>query len=367
MTVFQAGATMPVAAHKSVFDTDSNEIYLDNCATASITNDPNDCITPPVKINCHVQGINGICDHEVYSTTIKWDLEDDHGVTSSHILPKSFYIPKAPNKLMSPQHWAQHQWQSTKDPNRAQCITYADSIVLKWDNCSKTKTIPLDIRGSNVGIMRTTSGYLAFSSFCQQTGRTLFEDDHFPITVNANIIEDYDSVVHPLTDDLDDEHSEEYFPAHNKPMETSFGLNGPPPDVVPNEEDTMPQDASAELLRMHHRYGHAPMHKLQRMAQDGILPSRLATSATPLCTSCLNGKASCRPWRDKPSAQQKPRTVTRPGQCVSVDQLVSTTPGLVAQLRGRPTTKRYNVATIFVDHYSGLSFVNIQKTTSAEI
>jgi len=51
---------------------------------------------------------------------------------------------------------------------------------------------------------------------------------------------------------------------------------------------------------------------------------------------------------------------------VSVDQLVSTTPGLIAQLRGLPTTKRYNAATVFVDQFSGLSFVHLQKTTSAE-
>ena len=108
------------------------------------------------------------------------------------------------------------------------------------------------------------------------------------------------------------------------------------------------------------------MHKLQCMAKDGTLPHRLASCPIPLCTSCLYGKASRKPWRDKPSAQSVPRKVTRPGQCVSVDQLVSTTPGQVAQLRGRPTTKRYNVATIFVDHYSDMSFVNIQKTTSDE-
>jgi hypothetical protein len=49
-----------------------------------------------------------------------------------------------------------------------------------------------------------------------------------------------------------------------------------------------------------------------------------------------------------------------------VDQLESSTPGLVAQLKGRPTIKRYKAATVFVDHFSGLSYVHLQKSTSAD-
>ena len=128
----------------------------------------------------------------------------------------------------------------------------------------------------------------------------------------------------------------------------------------------MPQGASAELLRYHHRYGHAPMHKLQHMAADGNLPAQLATFLVPLCTSCLSGKATCKPWRDKPATARPLCTITKPGQCISVNQLTSTTPGLVTQLRGKATTKQYMVATIFVGHYSGLNFTHLQKTTSAE-
>ena len=51
---------------------------------------------------------------------------------------------------------------------------------------------------------------------------------------------------------------------------------------------------------------------------------------------------------------------------MSVDQLESSTPGLIAQVKGWITKKRYRVATIFVDHYSGLSYVHLQKSTNAE-
>ena len=50
---------------------------------------------------------------------------------------------------------------------------------------------------------------------------------------------------------------------------------------------------------------------------------------------------------------------------MSVDQLISGTPGLVGQTSGKLTTARYKVATIFVDHYSDLDYVHVQESTSA--
>ena len=54
-----------------------------------------------------------------------------------------------------------------------------------------------------------------------------------------------------------------------------------------------------------------------------------------------------------------------PGDCISVNQLESTTPGLIAQLKGIPTRARYNSAAIFVDHSSGLSYVHLQKALTS--
>ena len=38
---------------------------------------------------------------------------------------------------------------------------------------------------------------------------------------------------------------------------------------------------------------------------------------------------------------------------------------MVAQLRGIPTMARYKAATIMVDHYSGLGYVHLHKSTMA--
>ena len=57
---------------------------------------------------------------------------------------------------------------------------------------------------------------------------------------------------------------------------------------------------------------------------------------------------------------------TKPGDCVSVDQMISSTPGFIAQMTGRLTTKRYKCATVYVDHVSRCGCVHLQQSTSAE-
>jgi hypothetical protein len=58
---------------------------------------------------------------------------------------------------------------------------------------------------------------------------------------------------------------------------------------------------------------------------------------------------------------------TKAGQCVSVDQMISTQVGFIAQLKGTLTKNRYTAATIFVDHYSRLKYIHLMtKLTSEE-
>ena len=50
---------------------------------------------------------------------------------------------------------------------------------------------------------------------------------------------------------------------------------------------------------------------------------------------------------------------------MSVDQMISTQPGLVAQLKGKLTTQRYMAATVFTDHFSGLRYIHMMTNTSS--
>jgi hypothetical protein len=47
--------------------------------------------------------------------------------------------------------------------------------------------------------------------------------------------------------------------------------------------------------------------------------------------------------------------------------LESTTQGLIAQIKGYLTRKRYRAATVFVDHWSELSYKHLQNSTNAEV
>jgi hypothetical protein len=55
----------------------------------------------------------------------------------------------------------------------------------------------------------------------------------------------------------------------------------------------------------------------------------------------------------------------KPGHIISIDQLVSPTPGLIAQMTGFMTKQQYQYATVYVDQASGLGCVYLQKTASA--
>ena len=46
---------------------------------------------------------------------------------------------------------------------------------------------------------------------------------------------------------------------------------------------------------------------------------------------------------------------------MSVDQLESSMPGFIPQLKGKLTKQHYHAAMVFVDHYSGLSYIHMQR------
>ena len=84
----------------------------------------------------------------------------------------------------------------------------------------------------------------------------------------------------------------------------------------------------------HHRFQHISFSKLQEMARQGILPGNLAHCKIPSCSACLYGKATKRAWRSKLSKQTTEKKTLKPGEVISVDQMVSPVPGLIAQMVG---------------------------------
>jgi hypothetical protein len=81
------------------------------------------------------------------------------------------------------------------------------------------------------------------------------------------------------------------------------------------------------LLRWHQRLSHMHFGIIQELARSGRLPKALATCDPPLCKSYQFGKARRRPVASPGKAQPIDSNNLTPGDCVSVDQIVSSEPG----------------------------------------
>jgi hypothetical protein len=83
----------------------------------------------------------------------------------------------------------------------------------------------------------------------------------------------------------------------------------------------------------------------------------------PLCVACQIGTAHRCPWCTKwkkSGSIQKPDQ-TKPGDGVSVDQIISAQPGLIPQMAGFLTSTRIWGFTTFVDHVSNYIYIHLMK------
>jgi hypothetical protein len=108
-----------------------------------------------------------------------------------------------------------------------------------------------------------------------------------------------------------------------------------------------------------------PFKVLQHMTKVGHLPKRLANISHHKCHACMLKKATKVPWRVKGQVSHI-NNATKPGEQVSVDQLESSTLGLIAQLKCIPTTRRYKYVTVFVDKYTRFTYVHLQQSITSD-
>jgi hypothetical protein len=171
----------------------------------------------------------------------------------------------------------------------------------------------------------------------------------------------------------------------NKTMKTS---NLPPPPAVenpskaircgpltfdpspPQEEGEDTQLAAANnhtKMRWHYCLRHLPFVKLKQLALNGEISKKLVKVKPPKCTGCLFGMMTKIPWGGRETrASHKVFIATKPGECASVDQMMSTEVGFYyTQMKGKLTKKRYRCATVFINHYSRLHFVHLQVDDSS--
>jgi hypothetical protein len=74
------------------------------------------------------------------------------------------------------------------------------------------------------------------------------------------------------------------------------------------------------------------------------IPKKLAKFKPPKCAGCLFGAMTRIPWRSRETkASHKVFIVTKPGECISVNQMTSTEVGFYAQMKGKLTKKAVQV------------------------
>ncbi|MEL7340382.1 MAG: hypothetical protein AAGM67_07855, partial [Bacteroidota bacterium] len=345
-------------------DSDSKTVGIDNRCSACISCDLEDFEGDVHDTNVSIKGFGGVLDTAVKKGTIKWTWTNNQGVPHTFRIPNSYYVPHPKHRLLSPQHWAQTQ--KDKVPGGTGCDTTSKACKLYWNGKKEELEVPYD-KTSNVATFCLAPGFNQFASFC-----TVIQ----PLAMTAEVSDDEeedDNQPAAVSERENQTTWQDQWPS-TTPISTDFDLNAR--NTVPNsapivveqdEEETTKSSDSEELLRYHQKFNHISMAKLQLLAKEGTIPKRLAKCKIPLCTACMYAKAQRTPWRHKRRKNHKPiRPPTKPGQVVSVDQLKSPTPGLVAQLTGSLTRQRYNYATVFVDHFSGLGYVYLQKTQAAE-
>ena len=331
--------------------------------------------------------------------TIKWKIEDDDGVVHTLKFPGSLYVPNFTNCILSPQHWNQTANDHFPKRHGTWQALYSDNQVMYWDQRRYKRTIEWNPR-TNTGIFRSAPGAYDYRVYAAAFEAQQDIERHEHVCYQS-----HHEDTHVISDDEDNVETDNLFDYNdtntNQPVQgprahmtrqnkqdkttakqqcnetreenlTDFFTNDTINDPVQVIDDTEEQELAAEhpqaeLLRWHYRLGHLSFARLRILALLGTIPRRLIYVKSPKCAGCIYGAMTKRPWRTKAQQnKQKIRSVTRPGDCVSVDQLESTTPGFIAQLKGKLTKKRYRAATVFVDHSSRLSYVHLQNSLSSD-
>ena len=321
--------------------------------------------------------------------TVCWHVIDDTGTRCQLKIPGTYYAPTIPDRLLSPQHLAQ----SLRDKEGTGAEVQATKCTLYWQQRKHKITCRLDPQ-TNIPYIRSAPGYAAFRAFAAMTqagtapeyrcfpAHIIPEDDsdteeatkrHVPWALDQEAPPKRSRMAPPDYDQQDPNplpQTELATPtavkAPTKPAPAQIEFDDLPESPTHQKDEPELSNPSHELMRWHLRLGHLSFTRLRLLSLAGDLPKALLHAQTPFCAACQFGKATRRQKRHKGAANERRiRVATAPGQIVSVDQLESRTPGLVGHQKGRPTTLRYQYATVFVDHFSRFSFVYLQASISS--
>ena len=324
--------------HCCLLDTDSFPAVLDTGANRFIVNDAK-LLRNFRPANGGVKGVGGtsVPLHGIgfFDLPLLSDAGDSDVLTVDAV-----YVPSSPFNLIPPQllfevmTTAQFQVDRFSHSNTDYVFQYRPP-----NKPPRTLTVPIDSRG--LFTLWSTPGYTAFFSQAAAFNSDFTSFAGHPTSPSPDS-DDLPSVPHSILFNHD-----------------------PAKPIPPTPLDAI-QLKQHRLAVLHERLGHLSFSRLKLMARAGLIPRDLASVDPPTCPGCAYGKAHRKPWRTKgPSNHGRLRTATAPGQVISVDQLVSPTPGFVPTHLGRPTLSRYIGATVFVDHFSDFTYAHLMTSLDA--
>ena len=356
MTALAMQATSNNYITNTTFDSDSSMIGIDNRCSACMSHVIEDFTGQMRECNKSIKGFGGSKVYNVKIGTIIWRWEDDEGKIHKFTIPNLYYVPDGNVRLLSPQHWAKTQYLSIKMNERYGTMsqTTDKNITLFWNKKKNKLTVPLS-KESNVGSFHLAPGFNKFMAFCSKAD---MDNDETPI------------ICMEATNDKTMDFKVEKSSWTNNETENIFN-HGQSNDNMKKENTnknikSTESEKAAEVLQLHYRLGHISFEKMRVMAKMGTIDKRFAKYPKPECAACAYAKLTKRQWRNKVQKNYTNYVATQPGEIVSVDQMISPVPGLVAQITGKLTNKRYKCATIYVDHASRFGYVYLQKTATAE-
>ena len=348
----------PSAPREIKFDTDSQKFLIDSGVSAHLWNRRKDFIyyrpfSPQERKIDQVLGVSGDAVSQQGIGLIRLRVKDDLNNIHTIHLHDVRYLPEAPINIFVPQVFSQQR--QAEGDSKASCFISADSISLQWtgeDGQQTNKYVPLN--KSNVGICFTASGYKQFRAFDALCGMpaTFISDDEDDEPTDPPAEE-------PIVIMPSDSPSDKPPRSESEGVTADFTVN---PTVIPSDDQDEPllKSDQATLMLLHEQLRHCSFAQLKQMAEQGIIPRKLAKVPPPKCPSCLYGKAPRKLWRThKIDPKIKPATI--PGVVVSIDQLESPVPGFMPIAKGQPTVRRYRGASVFVDHASDFTYVHMHQ------
>ena len=349
-------------------DTDSVRFVVDSGTNRMIVNDIK-LLTKYIPGQGKIKGMNGNLTISQGGGLLNLPLKSDQGRTHMVKNLPAVYVPSCPYNLLSPQYLIKEMRQRGF---KVQYFKHDDQKYI-FQYCRKDSTqsctLTCPIRENDLFEFRTRDGYDNFrkrvanispewtalyggdiegintqheeanvasndeASIGTPTDETINQTPHLEHDGSTSLSNDKAKESRQQTREVTREENQTASSKRRVPMVSTFDHAITCKECTNDSEDpniALLRRKQLRLLTIHEKLGHLSFSVLKLLAKVGIIPKDLADVDPPLCPGCAYGKAHRKPWRYKGKKnRRKLREAKAPGEVISIDQLVSPTPGFI--------------------------------------